>query len=107
MMSTRSATDPTRSSSRLASRVASSWARPRGLLIVLPGYESSFLARQPIRFLPDLPGAPGAIYLFRRNLLRVSADLEELAREVRVTVQHEVGHLLGLDEDDLEQWGLG
>lgn len=54
----------------------------------------------------DVPGAPGAIYLFRRNLLRVCADEEELAREIRITVQHEVGHLLGLDEDDLEQWGL-
>jgi DNA polymerase IV len=42
-------------SSRLAARVASSWARPRGLLIVLPGYEASFLARQPVHFLPDLP----------------------------------------------------
>ena len=42
-------------SSRLAARVASSWARPRGLLVVLPGYESSFLARQRIAFLPDLP----------------------------------------------------
>ena len=42
-------------SSRLAARVASSWARPRGLLVVLPGYEASFLGRQPIRFLPDLP----------------------------------------------------
>ncbi|MGH7730810.1 MAG: metallopeptidase family protein [Candidatus Eiseniibacteriota bacterium] len=55
----------------------------------------------------DLPGAPGAIYLFRRNLLRACADREELAREVKITVQHEVGHLLGLDEDDLERWGLG
>lgn len=54
----------------------------------------------------ETPGAPGAIYLFRRNLLRSCADLEELAREVRITVQHEVGHLLGLDEDDLERWGL-
>jgi predicted Zn-dependent protease with MMP-like domain len=54
----------------------------------------------------DLPGAPGAIYLFRRNLLRVCADREDLAREVRTTVRHEVGHLLGLDEDDLERWGL-
>ena len=42
-------------SSRLAARVASSWARPRGLLVVLPGYEASFLARQPLHFLPDLP----------------------------------------------------
>jgi DNA polymerase-4 len=38
-------------SSRLAARVASSWARPRGLLVVLPGYEPAFLARQPISFL--------------------------------------------------------
>ena len=54
----------------------------------------------------DAPTSPGAIYLFRRNLLRIAADREELAREVRVTVQHEVGHLLGLDEDDLDSWGL-
>jgi predicted Zn-dependent protease with MMP-like domain len=49
---------------------------------------------------------PGAIYLFRRNLLRVCATREELSREIRTTVQHEVGHLLGLDEEDLGQWGL-
>ena len=54
----------------------------------------------------DLPAGHGAIYLFRRNLLRFCRTPEELAREVRVTVQHEVGHLLGLDENDLEQWGL-
>jgi DNA polymerase-4 len=42
-------------SSRLAARVASTLARPRGLLVVLPGYEASYLARQPIGFLPDLP----------------------------------------------------
>ena len=55
----------------------------------------------------DLPASPGAIYLFRRNLLRACADRDELKREVRITVQHEVGHLLGLDEDELEEWGLG
>jgi predicted Zn-dependent protease with MMP-like domain len=54
----------------------------------------------------DLPGVPEAIYLFRRNLVRLCTDREELAREVRITVQHEVGHLLGLDEDDLEGLGL-
>jgi DNA polymerase-4 len=42
-------------SSRLAARVASGWARPRGFLVVLPGYEASFLARQPISVLDDLP----------------------------------------------------
>lgn len=42
-------------SSRLAARVASRGARPRGLLIVLPGYESAFLDRQPVAALPELP----------------------------------------------------
>ena len=54
----------------------------------------------------DVPDAPGAIYLFRRNLLRVCRDRAELGREIRVTVQHEVGHYLGLDEEDLDRWGL-
>ncbi len=55
----------------------------------------------------DLPGVPEAIYLFRRNLLRACADREELMREVSITVRHEVGHLLGMDEDDLDELGLG
>lgn len=42
-------------STRLAARVASTWARPRGLLVVLPGYEAHFLARQKLSFLPELP----------------------------------------------------
>ena len=54
----------------------------------------------------DAPAVPGAIHLFRRNLLRMCHSPEELEREIRITVQHEVGHLLGLDEDELERWGL-
>jgi DNA polymerase IV len=41
--------------SRLAARVSSSMARPRGLLVVLPGYEASFLGGQPVTVLPELP----------------------------------------------------
>jgi DNA polymerase-4 len=41
-------------SSRLAARIASGWARPRGLLAVLPGYELSFLAGKPVSAL-ELP----------------------------------------------------
>lgn len=41
-------------SSRLAARIASGWARPRGLLVVLPGYEASFLADRPLAAL-ELP----------------------------------------------------
>ena len=49
---------------------------------------------------------PGVIFVFRRNLLRFCHDLDELREEIRVTVRHEVGHLLGLDEDELDDWGL-
>jgi DNA polymerase-4 len=42
-------------SSRLAARIASAWARPRGLVVVLPGYEASFLTRAPLSFLRELP----------------------------------------------------
>jgi DNA polymerase-4 len=41
-------------STRIAARVASSWAKPRGLLLVLPGYEASFVAGRSLAFL-DLP----------------------------------------------------
>lgn len=53
-----------------------------------------------------VPGAPGTILLFRRNLLRACHDPEELAHEIGITVKHEVGHLMGLDEDELDDWGL-
>jgi predicted Zn-dependent protease with MMP-like domain len=58
------------------------------------------------RSFADTPGAPGTIHLFRRNLLRMCRTREELEDEIQTTVRHEVGHLLGLDEDDLEDWGL-
>jgi predicted Zn-dependent protease with MMP-like domain len=51
-------------------------------------------------------GGQDAIYLFRRNLLRACSDLEELEREVTITVRHEMSHVLGLDEDELDDWGL-
>lgn len=54
----------------------------------------------------DVPGAPGTIHLFRRNLLRMCRNRDELEQEIRTTVLHEVGHLLGLDEDELGDWGL-
>jgi DNA polymerase-4 len=42
-------------STKLAARVASDGARPRGLLLVLPGYEASFVSQKPLSFLGDLP----------------------------------------------------
>jgi len=49
---------------------------------------------------------PATIVLFRRNVQRIAHDREQLIDELRITVLHEVGHFLGLDEDDLEARGL-
>jgi predicted Zn-dependent protease with MMP-like domain len=49
---------------------------------------------------------PSAILLFRRNLERIAWDRDRLLEELRVTVLHEVGHYLGLDEDDLADRSL-
>jgi predicted Zn-dependent protease with MMP-like domain len=49
---------------------------------------------------------PPTIVLFRRNLERTSLDRAELIHQLRVTLYHEVGHFLGLSEEDLEARGL-
>jgi predicted Zn-dependent protease with MMP-like domain len=48
---------------------------------------------------------PPRIYLFKRNLERTVRQPAELADQIRVTLYHELGHYLGLDEQDLEQAG--
>jgi predicted Zn-dependent protease with MMP-like domain len=49
---------------------------------------------------------PATIVLFRRNLSRIASDADELREELRVTLLHEIGHYLGLDEEDLAERGL-
>ncbi len=44
---------------------------------------------------------PATIHLFRRNLSRIAVDRDELLSELRITLLHEIGHYLGLDEDAL------
>jgi DNA polymerase-4 len=48
-------------SSRLAARIASGWAKPRGLLVVLPGYERSFVAGKPLSLLALPPHIESAL----------------------------------------------
>ena len=50
---------------------------------------------------------PPEILLFLENLWDYADGDEEIFREeVRVTYYHELGHYLGLEEDDLEDRGL-
>lgn len=46
------------------------------------------------------------VILFKRNLETHCRDRDELIHEIQTTVKHEIGHYLGLDEDDLERLGL-
>jgi len=49
---------------------------------------------------------PSSIVLYQRNLERAAADREELLDEIATTLLHEVGHFLGLDEEQLRERGL-
>ncbi len=58
--------------------------------------------------LADTPGAelPPTIHLFQRNLERMGLPGDELRAEIRTTLFHEFGHLLGLDEEGVAALGL-
>lgn len=49
---------------------------------------------------------PSAIVLYQRNLERFARTKAELIEQIAITLKHEVGHLVGLDEDDLAERGL-
>jgi predicted Zn-dependent protease with MMP-like domain len=59
----------------------------------------------PEKRLDDLPQPPDAVYLFKRNLEEMCASREDLVEEIRITLLHEVGHFLGMDEDQLSELG--
>ena len=46
-----------------------------------------------------------SIVLYRKNLARAVKTRAELSEQIRDTLLHEIGHLEGLDEDDLRRRG--
>ena len=61
--------------------------------------------------LPDrgsgMPPLPDTITLFKRPIESMCATRTEVVREVKITLLHEVGHYMGLDEKELEDLGFG
>jgi Flp pilus assembly protein TadD/predicted Zn-dependent protease with MMP-like domain len=49
---------------------------------------------------------PVSIVLYRKNLARAVKSRSELSEQIRDTLLHEIGHLEGLDEDDLRRRGM-
>ena len=50
---------------------------------------------------------PDTITIYRRPLEESFPEPEELEREIRATVLHELGHLFGIDEQRLDELGYG
>jgi predicted Zn-dependent protease with MMP-like domain len=55
----------------------------------------------------DHTGLPDRITIFRRPLLEMCTDDDELVREVRITVVHEIAHHFGIDDARLHELGYG
>jgi len=49
---------------------------------------------------------PPRIFLFQRNLERACRTHADLLEQIRVTLYHEVGHMLGFDERGVAELGL-
>jgi predicted Zn-dependent protease with MMP-like domain len=54
----------------------------------------------------DQPEDLTRVILYKKNLEKVCQDRSDLIDQIQITVRHEVGHHLGLSEDDLERLGL-
>jgi predicted Zn-dependent protease with MMP-like domain len=51
---------------------------------------------------------PSQIHIYRVGIVREAggwAHTDEIREQIRITILHEVGHEMGLDEDDLEELG--
>jgi predicted Zn-dependent protease with MMP-like domain len=48
---------------------------------------------------------PDRITIYRFPILRRCRDLDDVVRQVRITVVHEVGHHFGIDDDRLHELG--
>jgi DNA polymerase-4 len=90
-------------STRLAARIASRFAKPRGLLVLLPEHEESFVARQPLEALGEVISTTRLGLLNRAGLRTVNdlrmVDMEKLARLVGPIISSQLKDAVALDGD--------
>lgn len=73
---------------------------PRSLLLGL--YQGR---PRTVRHVEDSGTIPDVIFIFQNSIEAVCDNEDQLVRQVRVTVLHEIGHHFGLSEEDLERLG--
>ncbi|HSD88018.1 MAG TPA: metallopeptidase family protein, partial [Kofleriaceae bacterium] len=81
---------------------------PADLAAVTPPFPPTILGlyRGPVGRAPTSGDDPPSIVLYRKNLARAVKTRVELSEQIRDTLLHEIGHLEGLDEDDLRRRGM-
>lgn len=53
------------------------------------------------------PTLPDRITIYRQPILRSSSSRAQVEQEIRITLWHEIGHYLGMTEEDLHRLGYG
>ena len=53
------------------------------------------------------PALPDRIVIYRQPILRACSTRAQAQREIRITLWHEIGHYLGMSEEDLHRAGYG
>lgn len=48
------------------------------------------------------PGPPDQIFLYQKNIEAICRTEQQIREQVRLTVQHELGHYFGLSEEELQ-----
>jgi Flp pilus assembly protein TadD/predicted Zn-dependent protease with MMP-like domain len=81
---------------------------PNDLKAVQPPFPPTILGlyRGPVGRAPTAGDEAPSIVLYRKNLARAVKTRVELSEQIRDTLLHEIGHLEGLDEDDLRRRGM-
>ena len=59
------------------------------------------------RSIEDMPARPDCILLFQEPIEEMCDSVEEIEREVEITIVHEIAHFFGIEEERLDALGYG
>ena len=89
--------------------VVEEWPRKEDLeLLEDPGMLFGLYSGVPLpaREGPE-PSLPDKITIYRQPILRDCSTRKQAEREIKITLWHEIGHCIGMNEQDLHRLGYG